>query len=162
MKPNELCPCSSKKAYAECCGLFISGENSPSTPEELMRSRYTAYVQANMEYIARTMKSPAADHFNIEASRAWAKKVKWAGLEVVEATQDANKGIVEFCAYYAEDNKKEVLHEISEFLFENGKWYYLNGIYPSPEKTPSAPSKIGRNDPCSCGSSKKYKKCCGI
>lgn len=21
--------------------------------------------------------------------------------------------------------------------------------------------KVGRNDPCSCGSQKKYKKCCG-
>jgi preprotein translocase subunit SecA len=36
----------------------------------------------------------------------------------------------------------------------------LNGEYSKP-KTVIKGEKIGRNDPCPCGSGKKYKKCCG-
>jgi hypothetical protein len=38
-----------------------------------------------------------------------------------------------------------------------------SSIPPPPEPAPTAsPSgKVGRNDPCPCGSGKKYKKCCG-
>ena len=37
---------------------------------------------------------------------------------------------------------------------------------PAPAGQPSAPvrrtgNKVGPNDPCPCGSGKKYKKCCG-
>jgi hypothetical protein len=32
---------------------------------------------------------------------------------------------------------------------------------PSPVPTLSTGSKVGRNEPCPCGSGKKYKKCCG-
>ena len=32
---------------------------------------------------------------------------------------------------------------------------------PAPSPAPSrAPEKVGRNDPCPCGSGLKYKKCC--
>lgn len=36
------------------------------------------------------------------------------------------------------------------------------GIPQRPKQVPVHVVKIGRNDPCSCGSGKKYKKCCGV
>ncbi len=35
------------------------------------------------------------------------------------------------------------------------------GEEPEPAAAPPASAKVGRNDPCPCGSGKKYKKCCG-
>ena len=32
---------------------------------------------------------------------------------------------------------------------------------PTPQKPLENKNKVGRNDPCSCGSGKKYKNCCG-
>ena len=146
------CPCGTGKSYIDCCGAFISNQKIPSTPEELMRSRYTAYTQVNLDYIIQTMKSPAADNFDAKDAQEWAIKASWIGLEVIKTKYDDNKGIVEFRAHYSIDGKKNVLHEISEFSFENGKWYYVDGRQPN--------KKIGRNDTCPCGSNKKYKKCC--
>jgi SEC-C motif-containing protein len=145
-----LCPCGSNTAYEACCGLFINGSATPATPEALMRSRYTAYTQANIEYISKTMKGPAAKDFNAEEAEAWAKQITWLTLQVLYVKQDKTHGWVEFVAQYAYGAKKHNLHEVSEFCLEEGKWYYIDG------KTP----KIGRNDFCPCGSNKKFKKCC--
>ncbi len=57
-----------------------------------MRSRYTAYSLANIDYIIHTMKSPAADHFYAEEAREWAKKISFAGLAVIKTKNDVNKG----------------------------------------------------------------------
>lgn len=126
-----------------------------------MRSRYTAYSQVNLDYIARTMKSPASDNFDPEDTKEWAKKVSWVGLEVIRTSHDFKKGIVEFRAYYSREGKKNVLHEISEFNFENGKWYYINAVQSNKKFLTSSVEKPSRNDACPCGSNKKYKKCCG-
>lgn len=156
-----ICPCCSNKNYINCCGRFIDGLQCAATPEELMRSRYTAFTQANINYIERTMKSPAADNFDAEEAKQWAKKATWKKLEIIEAKHDEAKGFVEFIAYFIDANEEQVVHELSEFRFENGKWYYTDGKIPFKKAAPISVVKINRNDPCSCGSGKKYKKCCG-
>ncbi|VVC76917.1 hypothetical protein AQUSIP_22440 [Aquicella siphonis] len=125
-----------------------------------MRSRYTAYTQADMDYIARTMRGAASEHFDAESAHKWAKRSRWIKLEVLHASMDGQKGFVEFRAHYSLANKLYVLHEISEFHLDQGEWYYIDGQTPpvdSAKKTISA----GRNEPCPCGSGKKFKKCCG-
>jgi SEC-C motif-containing protein len=154
----QYCPCGTGKDYIDCCGIFISGQKSPPSPEALMRSRYTAYHEINLDYIVKTMKSPAADNFDVKAAGEWAKKINWTQLEIIKTTGDSIRGFVEFCAHYYYENKKSILHEISEFHLENGEWYYVNGIQPEKLKT-EVTTKIGRNDLCPCGSHKKYKKC---
>jgi SEC-C motif-containing protein len=161
-KNNLPCPCGTGNSYQHCCGIFISNLKTPVTPEELMRSRYTAYNEVNIDYIMQTMKSPAADNFDREDARAWANSVNWTGLEIIKTSHDANKGIVEFRAHYLMDGKKYVLHEMSEFICDAEKWYYVKGTHPETEKKTILNSdKVGRNDSCPCGSNKKYKKCCG-
>ena len=157
-----LCPCCSNKKYADCCGRFIDGSQYPATPEELMRSRYTAFTEANIDYIVATMKSKAAENFDALEAKQWAQKVKWTKLDVIKSNHHGTQGTVEFIAYFIDDNEEQIVHELSEFRFENGHWYYVDGIVPEEKSAPITATKIGRNDPCSCGSGKKYKKCCGI
>lgn len=159
------CPCGSNKTYAKCCEIYISGKQLAPTPEALMRSRYTAYTQANMDYIQTTMKGVAAEDFNPEASKQWAQHVKWLNLEILNApavTDKDNVGFIEFIAHYIFNNKKENIHEISEFHRENNHWYYVDGTLDNPKTTSTQTNKIGRNDSCPCGSDKKYKKCCSL
>lgn len=131
MKP---CPCGSSKNYSLCCAVFIKGEALPPTPETLMRSRYTAYTQANIGYIVKTMKKKAAKNFNAQKAFSWATKSKWLGLRVIKTFMDSEnpkKGFVEFIAEYNLNNKKHALHEISEFHFEKDTWYYVDGTSTS-------------------------------
>lgn len=144
------CPCGSNKDYNDCCGIYISGKELPDSPEALMRSRYTAYAQINIDYIGSTMKGPALQHFNADEAREWAQKLTWEGLTVLHSKTLGAKGWVEFLAKYSVHGHHQSLHELSEFMLENGKWYYIDGTTP----------KVGRNDLCFCGSGKKFKKCC--
>lgn len=157
---TSTCPCGSELTYNDCCGLFISGKQSPSTPEQLMRSRYTAYTLGDIDYIARTMKSPAADNFDAQAAQAWATRVEWQQLEVVQSYFEGGKGFVEFFAHFYDNQKRHALHELSEFHLIDGAWYYVNGTSPKQRPRFVKPA-AGRNDACPCGSGKKYKKCCG-
>ncbi|MDR3477267.1 MAG: YchJ family protein [Gammaproteobacteria bacterium] len=159
----ENCPCGTELAYLQCCGKFIIGNAIPTTPEELMRSRYTAYTMANVDYIATTMKAPANKDFDPETAREWAEQVQWLKLEIVQTKQETNeKGSVEFLAHYADENKRYILHEISDFHFENGHWYYVDGRGSDRKSLPQQKTSLpNRNDPCHCGSDVKFKKCCG-
>lgn len=154
------CACGSGQCYSDCCGPFISGQATAPTAEALMRSRYTAYTLADMDYIARTMKAPANEHFDPETARQWATQSRWIKLEILRAHHDENHGVVEFRAHYAYANKHHVLHEISEFSKDQGQWYYISGHTPHPDAGNTV-SSTGRNVPCPCGSGKKFKKCCG-
>ncbi|HLF66927.1 MAG TPA: YchJ family protein [Gammaproteobacteria bacterium] len=150
-----LCPCQSQHSYENCCGPFINGTARPQTPEQLMRSRYTAYTQANMDYIGATMRGQAAIGFDPEQTRTWAQSVEWLGLEVIHAPHaQAAQGVVEFIAHYRENGAMHKIHEVSEFARLNGgsRWFYIAGKAP----------KVERNVPCPCGSGKKYKRCCGL
>ena len=83
------------------------------------------------------------------------------GLEIVAAKggPDDSEGQVEFIARFREKGVKKAHHELAEFKKEAGRWYFTDG--KSAPQRPLVSAKVGRNDPCSCGSGKKYKKCCG-
>ncbi len=155
------CPCGTGQNYTDCCGKYISGQNVPETPEQLMRSRYTAFTEANVDYIGKTMKSPALDDFDANGTQHWAKKVVWQKLEVMNSSVNNNMGFVEFTAYYSEHNQQFTLHECSEFRLDDGRWYYISGKQKQRQLI-AKKLNIGRNDPCHCGSGKKYKKCCDV
>lgn len=155
--PN--CPCGSNKNYSECCSIYINGQTKPETPEKLMRSRYTAFTQANIDYIQQTMIAPALNYFNAESAKQWATTVQWLGLEVIHSNVEKTKGYVEFIAHFNNaQGKKDCIYEVSEFHQLNGQWFYVDGKYKQPKAY--IKNKISRNDLCSCGSGKKYKVCC--
>ena len=147
-----LCPCNSQIPYAKCCEPYITGQTLPQTPEQLMRSRYTAFTQADAEYIGKTMCNQALKHYDANATREWALSMKWDYLTILCAppTGSALTGIVHFKAHYLDNNQPEIIEEWSQFTKIDNQWYYTNTL------------KLGRNDPCACQSGKKYKKCCAI
>lgn len=147
----ENCLCGSLNSYTLCCEKFISHSALPTTPEELMRSRYSAYSLKNIDYISNTIAGPASKGFDPVEAFKWAQQVTWIKLEVMKSFIDNHKGYVEFRAHLEIEQEKHILHELSEFMFINGQWFYTNGIIPK---------KISRNDNCPCGSGEKFKKCC--
>lgn len=164
MNPNQSCPCGTQKTYSQCCGMFHAGAKA-DTAEKLMRSRYSAYVVGKIDYVANTNDPQTGGDFDFEAAEVWSKQSEWLGLEIV-ATKEGKpgdlSGEVEFKAKFKADGVEQTHHEVSLFRFDpkNGSWFYRDGkTIREPERR--AEPKIGRNDPCSCGSGKKYKKCCG-
>lgn len=154
-----LCPCGSGRDLDACCGPIIAGTPAP-TPEALMRSRYTAFVRGRLEHVDRTHAPEIRDDFNRAEAERSARECEWQGLEVKNATETGDEGTVEFVARFKRGGQEIVQHERASFCRRDGRWFYLSGkINPGPPQRHF--TKIGRNDPCTCGSGKKYKKCCG-
>ncbi|WP_454781059.1 YchJ family protein [Legionella sp. WA2022007384] len=154
-----LCPCGSQNKYELCCGLYLEKKQHPETPEQLMRSRYTAYSMGNIDYIKNTMKGKALIGFNEFEADLWAKSVTWISLDVLNTNTPApDKSFVEFAARYSEGNKVQIIHEVSEFHRENDRWFYVSGVHKHSLEKIRKP-KVARNAPCPCGSGKKFKNC---
>ena len=123
-----LCPCCSNNTFADCCQPFINGKKIAPTAESLMRSRYSAYTLANIDYIAKTMRGEPKKGFNKKEAKQWAEAANWQKLEILQA----NENDVEFKAYYQLEGEQHTLHEHSLFKFSKGQWYYI-GIYTNPK-----------------------------
>ncbi|MFK7900853.1 MAG: YchJ family protein [Cyclobacteriaceae bacterium] len=156
------CPCNSKKAFADCCESIIQTQSAP-TAQKLMRSRYTAYHTGKADYLYETTHPSVRKQYNLKEIEKWSQENNWTKLEIVSVEHGSirdDRGIVEFKAYYTDKTgKQQTHHEKSTFFKEEGSWYYLNGVI-NPEEV-DLMKKVSRNDPCPCGSGKKYKKCCG-
>lgn len=159
------CPCASGLNYSACCEKILKGAAKAETAEALMRSRYTAYTLADIAYIEKTLAPESRSDFDADATRQWAEESEWKGLKILSTEQGQssdNKGVVEFIASYVKNGSNEEHHERSRFRKDSsGQWLFIDGNVLSPQTTHlRAEAKIGRNDPCPCGSGKKYKKCC--
>lgn len=153
------CPCGSGRGFDQCCGPLLAGAPAPS-PEALMRSRYTAFVRADLDYLETTLAPEAREDYDRTETEAWVKDADWLGLEVRSAANDDSQGTVEFVARYKFQGKSYAHHELASFRTHEGRWVYVDGaMNPKPAQRTAA--KVGRNDPCPCGSGKKFKKCCG-
>lgn len=160
----ELCPCGSEKEYTDCCQPLIQGERIAETAEALMRSRYSAHAKKAFGYIFDTTLPDKRKEGDRKETAAWSKKLDWQHLEVRQSAQggpDDSTGTVEFVARYRKNGKAFDHHEIAEFVREGDRWYFKDGQPPQSVQAVRQGPKIGRNDPCSCGSGKKFKKCCG-
>jgi SEC-C motif-containing protein len=157
------CPCGSGSSYAECCEPVITGRRPAETAEQLMRARYAAYVNASMDFIFESTHPEHRTGYDHEGTREWAESSEWLGLEIVSARMGGaaeSIGEVEFIARFREkDGSAREHHECGQFKRKDGAWFFTEGTMVKPR--PITAIKIGRNDPCSCGSGKKYKKCCG-
>jgi SEC-C motif-containing protein len=163
-KSETDCPCGSGKEYEACCGPLIRGTAPAETPESLMRSRYTAFARQAMNYIEETLHPSQRHDYDPAGSAKWARESEWQGLEILEVRDDpgnADRGTVEFKAHYRRKGTPQVHHEIAEFRRTNGTWYFYDGKMVGAGQFKRETPKVGRNDPCPCGSGKKYKKCCG-
>jgi SEC-C motif-containing protein len=154
---NSLCLCGSQHTYADCCEPLILNKQAADTPEQLMRSRYTAYAIKNAKYVYQTYASSAQSANPVNEISDFANSCRFINLDVITCSTLENTGFVEFKAQYFYQNLFCELHEKSKFIKEHTHWRYLNGdIFPVADK------KISRNDNCPCNSGKKYKKCHSI
>jgi SEC-C motif domain protein len=129
-----------------------------------MRSRYTAYVKEDIPYLKQTLTKAQQADFSEEDTRKWAHESKWLGLEITRTEAGApedDRGVVEFSAHFETDGEKQTHHEVALFEQVGGHWRYSGTEELKGQTVRRAEPKIGRNDPCPCGSGKKYKKCCG-
>lgn len=158
------CPCESGKEYEACCGPVIRGSQTAPTAEALMRSRYSAFAKGEIEYLKQSLRPDQRADYDPVATQHWADKSEWLKLEIIETGaggKDDEEGTVEFIASYRQKGNTHVHHEVAHFSRRNGIWYYTDGKIVTPGTVRNEGPKIGRNDPCPCGSGKKYKKCCG-
>ncbi|MGQ3891368.1 YchJ family protein [Legionella sp. CNM-4043-24] len=153
------CPCGSALTYQNCCGRFIDQLQAAGSPEQLMRSRYTAYSLTRMDYIKKTMRGRPLEGFDEDEAARWANRIIWLSLTILSTSMaTGDKGYVEFKARYLENDRVHYLQEVSEFHREQDKWFYIDGELKPQEAEKKA---ISRNSPCPCGSQKKFKNCHG-
>ncbi|MCL2805569.1 MAG: YchJ family protein [Treponema sp.] len=156
------CPCGSSREYSACCEQYISGKAKAPTAQELMRSRYSAYAEHEIDYIINTCVRRGDKDIDYKSTRDWSEKSKWLGLKIISVEKGAvtdTEGTVEFEATYERDGLRDVHHETAVFKKENDEWLYLEGNISVRTIVRSSP-KTGRNEPCPCGSGKKFKHCC--
>ncbi len=184
-----LCPCGSSELFTHCCQPIIDGEKKAKSPEQLMRSRYSAYATNNAQYIFATYAKTSQQSQTITDIQQWALSCKFIALTIHQSSEftpllthsDVHLPTVEFTAYYLEGNKLYKMSERSRFVKEpnltstslltsqslndtqNAQWLYLDGDVGEHQDL----GIIKRNDPCPCAINqardkhKKYKKCCG-
>jgi SEC-C motif-containing protein len=161
---QENCPCASGKNFNECCEPFILGHAKPRTAVELMRSRYSAYATSTVDYLYETSGPRVQKEFDAANTKNWSQSAVWTGLEVVKESHGGvhdTSGVVEFIAHYTVKDKPYDHHEIAAFEKQDGKWVFIDGRILGADPVRRDAPKIGRNDPCPCGSGKKYKHCHG-
>ena len=159
MTDKNICPCNSGSPYSDCCEPLIAGDVIAGTAESLMRSRYTAYVVRDVDYLLKTW-HPSTRPSVIDPATI----PEWYGLHIVHTeagSENDDQGVVEFKATALSQGKMWRLHEVSRFVNEEGQWFYVNGDIKGDSPPVKKPPKVGRNEPCPCGSGKKFKKCCG-
>ena len=153
------CLCNSDLPYDLCCEPLHTGKSHALTAKALMRSRFTAYAMHNEMYLLQTwdpVSRPEAIDFSKETG-------EWTHLDIISTKKGLakdNKGIVEFKAYFTQGGEEQVMTETSRFIKKQGHWFYLDGQVKSISAS-KGPVNQGLNAPCSCGSGKKFKRCCG-
>lgn len=160
----EMCPCGSGRTYEDCCRPLITGEVPAKTAEQVMRSRYSAYVKVEVDYLFDTTHPDHRQGYDHKGTKVWAENSRWEGLEILDSRaggEEDRDGDVEFIATYREKGLRKQHHERAHFKKIDDRWYFTDGTAVAQKTIVRGEPKVGRNDPCPCGSGKKFKKCCG-
>lgn len=156
-----LCPCGSSLLFNDCCQRYITQKQYPNTPEQLMRSRFSAYAIKDGQYIFDTYGAAPQLNQSVTDIQLWANECIWLALEI----HDTSQSTVEFSAYYVVDNTLCELREKSTFALEQGRWRYIDGDITAHTEI----TNIKRNNLCPCNNystawstkkGKKFKHCC--
>jgi len=149
-KKSLPCHCQSGLSFRQCCQPLLENTDVAKTPEQLMRSRYSAFKLGNKDYLVKTW-HPNYRPENIDLGT----DIQWIALQIVDKQQSQElQGMVHFRAFFKTGDKVDVLEEISQFSKIADEWKYVNG------EIIQSKLKISRNTLCPCGSGKKFKRCC--
>ncbi|MCP2371667.1 SEC-C motif-containing protein [Agromyces terreus] len=120
------CPCSSGLTFGECCGRWLLGGAAAPTAVQLMRSRYTAFAVGDADHLLATW-HPSTAPASLELDRT----IRWMRLDVERTERGGpldHAGVVEFTAHYRHDGERGAQHEVSRFVREGGRWFYLGAL----------------------------------
>ena len=155
------CVCGIGESTETHCLPIIKGQQPARTAEELMRSRFAAYVLHEIDHLLDSVHPDSPGEADRKNTEAWAKAADWGHIEILSTEaggEDDDQGMVEFKAHFKVRGVPQVHHERALFKRHNKRWLYLDGDELKPEPIKRG-QKVGRNDPCPCGSGKKFKKC---
>jgi SEC-C motif-containing protein len=159
-KPEGPCPCGGGASFEKCCRPLLAKTRTATDAAELMRSRFTAHVARNYEHLHRTHLESSKTPYEPggeAAPTAWTRLV----IHAHETGAKPDLEFVDFTAYFTENGAERAFHEKAEFRRVEGVWYYTHAVREGPAPIRAAAgSKVGRNDPCPCGSGRKHKQCC--
>jgi SEC-C motif domain protein len=130
------CPCQSGKEYEACCGPIIGGSQAASTAEALMRSRYTAFVKSEIDYLKNSLHPDHRDDFDPVSTRDLADNSEWINLQIINTSgggKDDQEGTVEFIVTFSRQGVTYKHHELAQFNRHNGTWYYTDGELVMPD-----------------------------
>lgn len=163
VQATDTCPCASGKTFVECCQPVIAGKRQAQTASELLRARYSAFVSADIDFIVETHHPSTRDQVTRESIEEWSTGSEWRGLEIhsEDDGDDADTSIIMFTVRYDVDGVPQEHFERSIFHRDGGSWFFLNSDEGKQETIRREEPKVGRNEPCPCGSGKKYKRCHG-
>lgn len=162
MENTDPCPCSSGATFADCCERIIKGNREPETAAELMRARYSAFAAGAIDFIVASTHSRTRREIDIPYTTEWSKTSIWQELKIIETKDvDENKSLVSFEAKFTQHGTEQIHREKSVFERENGQWRFVTGDELKNPTVRYETPPPGRNEPCPCGSGRKYKKCCG-
>ena len=144
MTALSTCPCNPNTTYQACCGRYHAGEPA-SSPQILMRARYSAYVKGLIEFIKATSLPVQQAQLDTTAIAQWSQNSQWLGLEVLAETlaPDLRHATVEFIAHWQDVRGQQQHQEKSLFIKPAECWYFYD---------PNVPLQAERNAPCPCGS----------
>jgi SEC-C motif domain protein len=97
------CYCGSQKNYKDCCHPFMTGASKPETPEQLMRSRYSAFCIKDIEYLISTHHPSKRQANERDLLSKTIQETQWLGLKILKTEMDPDDphtGFVEFAAFY--------------------------------------------------------------
>lgn len=125
-----------------------------------MRSRFTAHAVRDYRHLHRTYLETAKRPYVEESNSG---EIRWTRLAIHAHEPGPKPGtaFVDFTAYFEDGGQEHAMHEKSEFAQIDGQWFYARTVRTGPAPVRSSAPKVGRNDPCPCGSGKKFKQCCG-
>lgn len=131
LDPTAPCPCKSGKVFGECCAPHLEGGVRPATAEELMRSRYSAFVVHDINYLRETLWPKYQPEFDAAATARWAAENHWTDLTILgteKGTATDRDGTVLFEARYLAFGKLNCHRELSRFRKKAGRWYYVEAL----------------------------------
>jgi SEC-C motif-containing protein len=121
------CYCCSSKPFSDCCQPLLDGSREASSPEELMRARYSAFCTKNLDFVVDTTDPQARADMDRAATAEWMNNSDFTKLDVLRATDEGNKCTDEFKAYFKMNGEDEIHNEIYKFRKQAGTWFFRYG-----------------------------------
>lgn len=128
--PARPCPCGLEASFADCCGPLLAGTRQAETAAELMRSRYTAYLEGAVDYLLKTTAAVARERLDRAGLAAYCRGLGGISLRILEVQGGGlleDTGVVAFAATLRSQGRTFVQRERSRFAREQGRWVYVDG-----------------------------------